>query len=403
MHMSKVGFLLVLFRLFLETLAFVNFRYLYRHFDVSGHLITYATHSFCGMLFLLDLARHRGRLLGLIEKRTGIRSHSFVLYTLALGMISNAKSLLRLSISQCVSDTTAMALSCSSVLFTRFLFSGQQHAASTKMRCTVLVVAACMAAVILGEGEYLGCLCLLLASFISSLYSVLYRRMSRRRATLDDRIERLQLQKYEGLENMEKSRRMSVYLRSPLSQTCLHGVQGLDARPFQHGGAEDRRARGDGHALGTCLAEGTPGAKAPRTDMGTPCTAARNVPWMRRIILEDPGNAEHAEHLRSLYTTYYYLSLSGAMTAVLYWPLLLAENRRCWCPQYFLLVLLAVLLNALLNFNYFAAIGLVSTIFAQLSGFLFKAFVFWSQVAERGVLLQDAGALVVLLAVFFIC
>lgn len=396
----------MLFRLFLETLSFINFRYLYRHFDVSGHLITYATHSFCGTLFLLEIARHRGHLLGLIEKRTGIHRHSFVLYTLALGMISNIKSLLRLSISQCVSDTTAMALSCSSVLFTRFLFSRHQ-AVGTKMRCAVLVILACMAAAIIGEGEYLGCLCLLFSSFISSLYSVLYRRMSRRIVTLDDRIERLQLQKYEVLESMERCRRMSVYLKSPLSQTSFHGAQGLDARPFQDRDKEDRtHSRDNMHAAGRWLTEKTPAStssgKSTSIDIHTPCLSARNIPWMRRIILKDPGNADHAKHLRGLYTTYYYLSLSGAMTAILYWPLLLAEDRKCWCPQYFLLVLLAVLLNAFLNFNYFAAIGLVSTIFAQLSSFLFKAFVFWSQIAERGILLQDASALVVLLAVFFV-
>ncbi|RVD93215.1 hypothetical protein TUBRATIS_002600 [Tubulinosema ratisbonensis] len=118
-----------------------------------------------------------------------------------------------------LNDCTVISLSCINVLFTKYLFS--RVIMNHKEKIILCFISLSVLVIIFTEKSIVSSLGMLLTSFFSSLYNVLYKRLVVETENLDTKIESLLEKKKEILKGKERKKLRNFYKKRISSNNLL--------------------------------------------------------------------------------------------------------------------------------------------------------------------------------------
>lgn len=378
-------------RIFLETLAYYNARYLTIYTKLSPGLIIYLTHSFVSLFLIYDIIKYKKNFFGVISKRIGIPFDKFLFRVFFLSLFHNLKSFIRFFCFIKLNDCTVISLSCTNVLFTKYFFS--RVVLNYKERVLFFIVSLSILVIIYTEKSVISTLGMLLTSFFSSLYNVLYKRLMVKTETLDQKITKLLENKKEILKAKEKKKIREFYKSRSSSMNDLTNSSKFNLEEPLINFSEERKSF-DSENLSQFSEEKE---------------ILNFIPFDKKINPKEFNNEicnliklenNKKETKKTYFVTYYFIIFSGLITLLFYWPVLLFDFECEVSLRGIFHCSLGICLSQLIIFLHFALIGFFTPLFAQLSNVLFKFSIFTLNILFYGIRFGKFASLLVILCVF---
>lgn len=386
--MQRKEALLLGLRIILEGISYYNARYLTLFTQISPSLLIYITHSFFSIFLVYEVLKHKSNLIKVIKKRTGIQFGHFLCSIGVLTLIHNLKSLVRLFCFIKINDCTIMSLSCTNILFTKYLFS--RIIMNDKERMFVLFIALCSLYVMINDKNIFSTIGISISAFFSSLYNVLYKRLVFRNEALNEKINEMLENKRHLIKNKEKKKIIDFYGKElNKAQDELSNNSVINVRPFKH---ENK----------SILYE-----KSRNINLGE----TEPIVTKLEVIEEIRQNLNHKSltlcqekdsNSTIFYKTYYFSIFSSLFTLLFYWPTILSDRTFEFTFRGIFHSLMFLMLSQILSFYHFLLIGLVTPLFAQISSMFFKISVLIINILLNGLGSSSFVSFIIIFSVFFV-
>jgi hypothetical protein len=329
-------------RLFLETISYYNARYLATYTKLSSGMIIYLTHSFVSLLLFYDIIKHKKQIISIIKNRTGIPFNKFITAILLLSVFHNMKSFIRFICFAKLSDASVISLSCTNILFTKYLFS--RATMNDHEKILFLLIIMNILVVTVTDSSIISSLGIIVTAAFSSLYNVLYKRLMVNEENISQRIENMLNNKKTALKNKEKITLINFYENNASFNNL------------------------------------------PEKEIS------------KSFVLENNEQNDKETY----YTAYYFIIISGFITLVFYWPMVFLDYECQFTARGLFHCGIGILLAQLITFYHFMLIGFISPLFAQLTNVFFKVIILFLHVSNTGIQINKVAALLIILFVFCI-
>ncbi|RVD91682.1 hypothetical protein TUBRATIS_18570 [Tubulinosema ratisbonensis] len=378
-------------------MAYYNARYLTIYTKLSPGLIIYLTHSFVSLFLIYDLLKYKKNFFSVISKRIGIPFKKFLFLVFFLSLFHNLKSFIRFFCFIKLNDCTVISLSCINVLFTKYLFS--RVIMNHKEKIILCFISLSVLVIIFTEKSIVSSLGMLLTSFFSSLYNVLYKRLVVETENLDTKIESLLEKKKEILKGKERKKLRNFYKKRISSNNLLE--ENTSKSEIISNSFSDQSLLETEENLIEIenFSEFTENKEILNFEPFDRKTHEMNNP---NEISNFFKKETKTKDKKTYFVTYYFIIFSGLITLLFYWPILFFdfECEITWRGAFH--CTLGICLSQLIIFFHFALIGFFTPVFAQLSNVFFKLSIFTFNILFSGIQFGKFASFLVILCIFTI-
>lgn len=404
--LSDLG--IILARLFLETLSYYNAKFMYAlkgTYKISPVLTLYLTHSMGSLILIGDIIKHKLKYPLLVEKETGVKFKPFFLYVCFLSLFYNLCHIPKFYAMNYMSDVTIVSIYSASVLFT-YIFSVIVISKKVVPSEACWVVFGLLGIIIMGNGAKINAMwvSIVISSVFSGLYGVLFK------VFLND----------------GKSREINIeekLISNSVSEATAAGIIDRDKKIEYDNSMIITESELTSKAETTEL---EPIAKSIDTDTDEKYIHKANVPFinlenkLNEELEAEPkqthsfiGNEISSETNRRIMFMKHYISLTGLVTFLFYWPgLWLANHTKIEIIKFpfrarpIIHILIANIVSLSHNLMYFIIVAARTPLFAQISGIILQpTFLFISILQKHGIACMGEliGCLMSFFSFLFLC
>lgn len=370
---------IILTRLFLETISYYNAKIMYSYkgmSKVSPILTLYLTHSMGTILFLRDLYKYKGNYLNKITMDTGIKAKEFIVSVAWLSLFYNLCHIPKFYAMNYLTDVSIVTIYGASVLFTYVFSIAALETIIDKEGLVSLAMGIIGVFLLLLGDKSIGyhsimCVVLFVSSLFSGMYAVLFKKAMVPHKSVLDKIDELSQAKQLSDEIIENKSNEIVFNTETENKKITGEQANLDFYSIE---------TKDEITADTSIDKIVDRSEKVKYENDT---ENQNYFYKKELSRETKRRINFMRH---------YMSLTGLLTLLLYWPGLVFVHHMKIEPIHIPFqilplfhVFIANTISLVHNVIYFIIICSRSPLFAQISGIILQpTFLFIQIVRDNG-------------------